>query len=448
MTALPGRRRHSTLIAAGAAVLGVLAAIALGTLGAVTLYNSTEGADASSGRPELVFPSTPTALLGAVDDSGALASVAVLVVQPGGHGGSIITVPVDADASGGGADVERRPFDETVALQGPEALGPEAETLLGLGLDTTEVVDATRLAELLAPFGPLDVDLPAAVTDADGDVVAEAGPQTMDADQAAAVLTARDPAVPAVDQYPAAGAVWSAVGAAIGDGTPVPAATAVPGTSAVPTTGAGLVSAASTGVTTVDAVLADLATGPTGHRSVRAVPVGADVNPRGVDAVVLDRAELALVFGQIAPGRVAAPNPALSVRIESTFSDEQLADVGLTNTDVAYRAISQILFVGGNVLSVDTTATPDDEAGSSTVVDVADETLVAGTEGASLLFGDLDVQLADTRIVGIDAVIRLGTRYLDLIRQQGVTPPTIATLATDPDTTADAGTAATIAGED
>ena len=97
MTALPGRRRRSTLIAAGAAVAAAVAAIGLGALGAVTLYNSTEGADAASGLPELVFPATPTGLVAAVDESGQLSSMAVLVVQPSGAGGSVIPVPVNAD---------------------------------------------------------------------------------------------------------------------------------------------------------------------------------------------------------------------------------------------------------------------------------------------------------------------------------------------------------------
>ena len=55
------------------------------------------------------------ALSAAVDESGALASVAaVLVVQPSGAGGSIVTVPVSADSSNGKGD-ERLPIAETFA---------------------------------------------------------------------------------------------------------------------------------------------------------------------------------------------------------------------------------------------------------------------------------------------------------------------------------------------
>ena len=165
--------------------------------------------------------------------------------------------------------------------------------------------------------------------------------------------------------------------------------------------------------------------GPVGHRDLRVEPVAADTNPRGVDVVLLDPAELALVFGQIAPGKVAAPNSALSVRLISAFTDEQLAPSGLTNADVAYDAARQILAVGGNVLSVDTGADDDDPPGEHTVIEVADETLVAGTEGADELFGPIDVSVGETRIVGVDAVIRLGTDYLPLLADGGPPMPSV-----------------------
>ena len=70
-----------------------------------------------------------------------LASMAVLVVQPSGAGGSVIPVPVSADASTGKGD-ERLPIAATVAGGDVESVRAEAEALLGLTLDEVEVVDA------------------------------------------------------------------------------------------------------------------------------------------------------------------------------------------------------------------------------------------------------------------------------------------------------------------
>ena len=74
--------------------------------------------------------------------------------------------------------------------------------------------------------------------------------------------------------------------------------------------------------------------------------------------------------------------------------------------------VSSLLFVKANVLSVDTES---DTAGDVTVIEISDETLAGATEGVDLLFGEIDVQPAETRIVGVDAVVRLGESYLDFL---------------------------------
>ena len=92
--------------------------------------------------------------------------------------------------------------------------------MLGLGIDVFEVVDADRLTALLEAVGPIEVE------DA-----------TLDAADAGKILTARDPSVPAIEQYPAATAVWSGIAAAMSE------------------EGSGSVASASAGDLTVDAVL-------------------------------------------------------------------------------------------------------------------------------------------------------------------------------------------------
>ena len=182
------------------------------------------------------------------------------------------------------------PLAETADLAGAESVHREAEILLGLTIESFEVVDQARLEELLRPVGDIDVDLPVDVTDADGQVVAESGAQTLDPAAAAAVLAARDPSVPAVEQYPAATAVWAAIAEAVGDGIDVAALGSEPAAPSESTDG-------------VADVLAQAMAGPLATGSLMTNSVPAARNPRDVDVVVLDRAELALVFGQIAPAQ-------------------------------------------------------------------------------------------------------------------------------------------------
>lgn len=387
MTASPSRRRRASIVAVAVAVAATLAATGLAVAGGLTIYNSTDATDPRRTTPERIFPETPTALLAAVDGGGALASLAVLVGAPGGVGGSVVSVPVDADSSSGEGD-ERLPIDESFALQGEASMENEAEIALSLGIDVTEVVDAERLASILAPIGAIEVDLPIDVTGASGNVVATAGAQTLDPQQLASVLTARDPGRTAHEQYPAASVVWAAIASAVGDGLAV-----------------------ETGTGTLDPVLAGLLAGPVRQRPLAFQVAPPAQNPRDVDAVLLDRSDLALVFGQIAPGNVSAPNPALSFRVESPFDDTTLGP-GRSRSELAYDAISQLLFVRANVVSVDTAA---GETPAVTQVVVSDDSMLGEVRGLEPLFGPIELSVADERIAGVDAVVRLGTSFLEFV---------------------------------
>jgi hypothetical protein len=422
VTALAGRRRRSTIVASIAAVAAVALVVTLTTVGALTLYHSTDGADASSRRAELVFPHTPVAAIAALDGGGKLASLAVLVVQPAGTGGSIIPIPVSADSSGG-IGPDRLPLDETLAVGGQQGLRDELAVLLRLGIDDVAFLSAAELGDLLAPLGPLAVDLPSDVTDANGKLIAAAGTSTLDAGEAAAVLTAHAPDVPAATRYRAAGAVWAAVAKAAGAGGAT--ATSVPPASA-PTTTATTTSANPT----VATLFGDLIAGRVGERALRTAAVPAAQNPRGVDVTLLDPAEVLLVFGQIAPGAVSAPGSGLSFRVVSSLTDEQLAGTGLTNTDVAYRAIARILAAGGNVVSV---ATSGGSPGSATVLAVSDATVVGGAQQDEAAFGTVEVVVDDQPIAGVDVVATIGTDALrSLVAATATTTTTPATTTPAP----------------
>ena len=337
-------------------------------------------------------------VVAAVDESGALASVAVLVVQPSGAGGSIVTVPVSADATNGKGD-ERLPIAETVALSGPDVARSRSwSRMLGLGIDAFEVVDADRLAALLRRVGPIEVELPADVTDAEARSSPRPGGQTLDAGRGGGdphrprSVRGGHRAVPGRDGGVVGGRRGDrATGSRRGSVADRPAPDGRPSTTCWRRS----------------------PPGPVGARGLRADPLDAEHNPRGVDVSLLDQAEITLVFAQIAPGKVAAPNPALTLRSRRRSPTSSSRAPASTNNEVAYAAISSLLFVGGNVLSVDTAPgtcrRADDGRGRRR--DAGRRHVTAST----CCSATSTCRSPTTRIVGVDAVVRLGTDYLELL---------------------------------
>jgi hypothetical protein len=423
VTASALRRRRNTLVALVATIVVVVLSLGLTAVGAATLRDSRAGRHATADTlPELGLPVTPTALVGVVDETNVVTSVVALVLAPNGVGGSIVVLPASGDSSLGLGD-DRFPLAETYTVRGPEAFALDAEALAGISFDVIEMVDTARLADIVEPLGGLTVDLPADVVDDDSEEpVFPAGPATLSSDAAASVLTARVTGSPDSLLDPLRFAVWTAVaervGAGIGSALPVSPDVSVP----TPPD--------------LDTFLDRLYAGPVAARGVLSAPPVADANPRGVDVVVPDRAELLLVFGQIAPARVAAPNPSLTFRIETSFTDEDLEAVGVNSADVAYDAIKRLLFVQANVVSV---VTRSAEAPEITQAFVADRSRVdVVDESYPLVFGEMEVHAATERIAGVDVVVVLGRSYLD---KYGEEPASDISLPTDTagDTVADEG---------
>ena len=399
----------------------VVLAAGLGAAGYAAIANTTDGQVVGGDTPEVTFPATPTATFAVVDDRGTLSSLAVLTVRPAdddgapGLGGTVVPVPISADSSGGFGD-ERAPLNETVDLFGPETLDDEVPLLLGVGVDELFVFDEDELADWLAPVGAIEVELPAPVSDAAGVQIAAAGLQTMSPEEIAAVLSAADPTVAGADRYPVDVAIWRAIADVAGDGLTNPLASPVD-TTAAPAAGPD--------------VLGLVTSGPMAVQPLRATPiVSLDRNPRGVDAVALDRPEVLVIFGHIAPSKVAAPNPGYNFRVVSSYSDDQLA--GATRLDVAYTATEALLGVDANVISVDTSA---GEAATPTVIEVSDESLAAAAATLSEVFGPVEVRIADRRIAGVDVVATLGTEYLNRLDMTAAVATTAPTSEANGETT-------------
>ena len=447
MTAIGQRRTRRTIAAATIALGLVIAASVLFTVGVVTLSNSQEGeAVGVDTRPTVTFPPTHNALLAVTDDEGQLTSVVVLTLLPEGQGGSIVTVPVNADATAG-FGLQRRPLNEFFDPSDPEGFTAEVEDMLSITIEQSEVVDPAGLEALLEPLGPVQVVLPDAVIDTDAvdtgaadpsgtvtdstvtdssapddtspdgtildpnaapdptvgvdGVIVTAGPQILETPQVVEVLTSIDESVAAYDLHAIDVAMW----AAIAQKAPVN----------VP---AEPVPADELGRPVPPATVADLAAllfdGPVGVRDLAVAPAGAATNPTGTDVVVIDRADTVLVFAQISPSLVSTPNTGFKMRVEGQYTQDQLAaSAGLydTNSDLARELVGRLLFLQANIVSVDTSETG---APDVTIIEVADPALYDETVRAGeILFGPSEVRVATTLIEGVDIVVTLGTSYLD-----------------------------------
>jgi hypothetical protein len=382
MTAIPSRRRRRTILMLSTTLVAVLAAGTLGVVGVIAIRDYTAATDVSNDLPIQRLPITPVGLFATVDSADRLTSATVFVLAPSGRlGGSIISVPVNADITGGVGD-ERISLQATYASGGADALLTGVESALSLTVDQVVVASPGEAGGMLLPVGPIEVDLPVDVRNTDGDrttTILAAGTRTLTAAQAVRVLTSRAADDTEAQRQPNIEAVWAGVAAAIGSGV------------------AGLTQPAAIG--TFGDLLTTLMSGPVGVRGLTAVTVAPDDNPTGIDVAGIDGAEVALVFGSIAPASRSAAGPWLTFRIEAPPGYDE--KVQLT--------ISVLMFFGGNVVSVDLAAPRQ----AATELTVLNERIKDQLSTTNDFFGDITVLPPSSLIEGIDVTIRLGTDYLD-----------------------------------
>ena len=432
MTASVARRRRRAMAGATVSFALVLVAAGLTFVGATTIANSNAGAVVQGDvRAVILLPQTDNAALAVVDDDNRLTALIVATLLPGGEGGSIVTIPVDADASIGLGD-ERRPLAGVLDPGDPDGFFEAVEGTLAIVLQFGEIVGADRLAELIEPVTPVSVGLPfvpasalpgEADADAEG-VDPEPTPtessattttevvrdgladllQSTDFDVTAAVEVLRSTPLPGTnaDRQTNTFAMWSAFAAA----TPVAAA------DDVPVDEFGMAVTAST----IDDVFSRLWQGPVQIRDLAVASAQSSTDGNETDVSVLDRFDSLLVFAQISPARVSKPNVGLVFRVEVPITDAQLtveSSPFVDRSDVARSALGQLLFLQANVASVDVAPNPEG-APTKTRVEVADEKFVADLQKSlSPVFGDAEYVVSEELIAGIDVVMTIGTGYFD-----------------------------------
>ena len=380
MTSLASRRRRRTVVMALLTLVVVAAVPVLGYVGARAILDSEGGKDAlADNLPIVPFPSTPTALLATVDGNGRLASTTVFVLDPSGLGGSIISVPVNADV--GFSDDGRISLQGAYVDAGLQGAIDGVESLLRVTINFATEMNAEQVAAMLQPLGPLPVVLPDEVPAAEGQDAIPAGEQQLDAAQAAHVLTAA-PAEGASESTRRAGvdALWAGIVSAVGDGNGAADATVTPAA--------------------FDDVRAHLFAGHTQTRGLSAQDLTETQNPTGLDVVQLDRAEAVFVFASISPGAVFAVAEGPRIRLVAPSGyDPQVK-----------RTIELLLYVQANIVSIDTTAEPVE----GTTMYVPDDFMLTDAKlTAEVLGDDVEFGTPTERIDGVDITIDLGTTYLD-----------------------------------
>ena len=449
MTASATRRRQRTMVGGAVAVVLVLVAAGLTFVGATTVANSTEGVFVQGDvRPVVLLPPTDNAALAVVDDNDQLTALIVATLLPSGEGGSIVTIPGDADASIGLGDV-RRPLAGVLDTANAEGFFEALEETLSIVFQFGEIVGADRLAALIEPVTPVSVDLPfvpAPVQAVDPELDPEPAPeptvpestpvdggenpedggaaesattrteakrdemtdllQLTDFDVTAAVDVLRSTPLPGTnaDRQMNDVAMWSALASA----TPVDTAGDVP----VDEFGTPVTSS------TIDEVFTRLWQGPVQVRDLAVASAQSSTVGNENDVSVLDRFDSLFVFAQVSPARVSTPNEGLVYRVEVPITDAQLDAEGspfATRSDVARSALGQLLFLQANVVSVDVTPNPEGAPVKSRV-EVADEQFVAGLEmSLGSVFGEVELVMSDELIDGVDVVMRIGTGYFDAL---------------------------------
>lgn len=425
MTAIARRRARRTVFAAVASVVLALVAGTMVIVGVSTLSDSKEGeAVGIDDRPREQFPDTPNAVLAVTDDDGTLTSLVVATLLPAGQGGSLVTIPVNADVSAG-FGLQRHPVDEVFDADDIDSLIDSVEEMLSIAVQRALIVAPDGLDELLAPIESVQVELPRDLVDSsetpvEGSVaeqVGSPGPQTLDRSEVVAVLTSSDENEQAYDQHETDIAVWSALAGTAPLTTPP---------EAVPVDDLGRPIVPST----VEELFDRLWQGTVETREIaRGALVTAD-NPTDADVVLLDRRDSNLVFAQISPGLVSTPTTGLNVRVVAGFTSADLEAVPEVDStsELLRRFIGKMLFVQASVVSADSTPTG---APAVTVVEVADERQLADMEhAASALFGDAEVRLAETVTEGVDIEVTLGLSYLAQDASGGVPADSGVTTAT------------------
>ena len=208
---------------------------ALVYVGAKAISNSTAGKNALADvTPEQNFPQTPTAMLATVSAANELTSVTVFVLAPDAdvtaagydqRGGSVVSVPINADAGSGEQPLS---LHDAYALGGEQELRIDVESAINLTIDFTKVMTRQELVGLLGSLPPVEVELPRDVLGPKEDVLYPKGPVSLSTDQVAEIMTSKSPTEREHLRHPNINVLWAGIADALGGGRSAQSLGAVP----------------------------------------------------------------------------------------------------------------------------------------------------------------------------------------------------------------------------
>lgn len=403
MSAIPARRRRRFVAAVVTSLLAVVALPAGVLIGATNLLNES-GGNRVDEKPAIQIPRTEIQMFAVTSSRATLASVAVIALTPAGRGGTIVLLPVGAEAEVADGEAARRLAD-SFASGGIDALRADVEDLLNVTLDAATALDAASLAASIAPIGRQPVILGTAVWDGSGNeatrVLAPGSAAVDAAGIAAGIAAVRDDA-PESARFAQVKALWTAVArAGVDDATPTTPTTEASGTTVVPTP--------------VD-FFAQLFAGRIDVWQISSVRlVDAQRNPSGLDLYAIDGTEVLMVMASVAPGALTLATTNAAVMIDVPFDDSSLTR----------EAVTRLSFLGASVVVVRRGLDAPQER---TVVHVTDPIARAEAEQWDSLLGPLEYVDTGEIISGVDVRIVIGYDFKAFVAGgKGTTTSTTST---------------------
>ncbi|MEI8286928.1 MAG: hypothetical protein WCG15_06485 [Actinomycetes bacterium] len=401
MTAIAARRRRRKIAAVVTSVLSVVALPSGVVLGANALLHESGGNSVDeAGVTEI--PTTPVELIAVTKHVGevvSVSSIALLALAPGGHGGTIVSIPVGAMAHVA-ADAAPARIADSFVTDGIFGLKSVVEDLLNISIDKADDVTALEFADLLQSVAPQQATLAQPVFDTSAAGVAtvlEAGSASLTPAQISAGLAASQSGIPESGRLPQVKELWKAIARA---GAPAAAdstgtSTTIPAITEAPVDTAGYLAGLLSGRVDVWQLSGTLIT-------------DAQRNPSNVDLYEIDGGEALMVMASVMPSALSLASDAISVMV----------DVPFASTTVAREAVIRLAYLGANVMLVrETTATPAEH----TVVYYTDE--IARTEGEaySATLGTLEFKKAPQTIAGVNLQVVLGNNFVAFLGSGGTT---------------------------